>query len=99
MPPLPTISGGDLPSVKLPGDCIEACMACRLDVPNNRQDVSREAGRLRLSGHTHVLHGPGRAPRLSGRQSRLGAFRDRLALVFGYGRQDVDGHLLAWGWR
>jgi hypothetical protein len=34
------------------------------------------------------------SPRLGGRQGRLGALRDRLALVFGSGRQDVDGQFV-----
>jgi hypothetical protein len=48
MPPLPTISGSNLPGVELPGDSVEACIACRLDVPNDRQDIGREVRRLRL---------------------------------------------------
>jgi hypothetical protein len=30
MPPLAAVGGGDLPSVELPGDGVEACIACRL---------------------------------------------------------------------
>jgi hypothetical protein len=43
MPPLPTVSGSDLPSVELPGDGVEARKASRLDVPNDRQDVGRKS--------------------------------------------------------
>ena len=64
-------------------------MADRLDVPNDRQDVGRKLCRLCLAGHAHALDGAGGAgraqllsTRLGGRQGRLGAFRNRLALVF-----------------
>jgi hypothetical protein len=30
---------------------------CRLDVPNDRQDVGRKLRRLRLTGHGHGLRG------------------------------------------
>ena len=53
----------------------------RLNVPNDRQDVGRKLRRLGPAGHTHALDGTGGvgraqslSPRLSGRQSRLGAF-------------------------
>jgi hypothetical protein len=49
----------DLPSVELPGDGVEACMADRLDVPNDRQDVGRKLCRLCLAGHAHALDGAG----------------------------------------
>jgi hypothetical protein len=49
----------DLPSVELPGDGVEACMADRLDVPNDRQDVGRKLRRLCLAGHAHALDGAG----------------------------------------
>jgi hypothetical protein len=42
MPPLATVCGTDLPRVELSGNGVEACMAGRLDVPNDRQDVGRE---------------------------------------------------------
>ena len=34
-------------------------MSGRLDVPNDRKDVGRKSGRLRLTGHAHALDGPG----------------------------------------
>jgi hypothetical protein len=43
VPPLPTISGSDLPGIELPGDGVEARKASRLDVPNDRQDVGRKS--------------------------------------------------------
>jgi hypothetical protein len=58
MPPLPAVSGSDLPSVELPGDGVEACMTSRLDVPNDRKDVGGKSGRLRLTSHAHALDGP-----------------------------------------
>jgi hypothetical protein len=96
MPPLATVRGGDLPSVDLPGDGVEARKATRLDISNDRQDVGRKLRRLCLAGHAHALDGAGGTGRtqflsasLGGRRSRLGAFRDRLALMFGNGGQDV----------
>jgi hypothetical protein len=57
--------------------------------------------RLRLAGHAHALDGSSRvgraqslSARLGGRQCHLGALRDRLALVLGDSRQDVDGELV-----
>jgi hypothetical protein len=49
MPPSPAVSGGDLSCVKLASDPIETCVAGRLDVPNDRQDVGRKLRRLRLT--------------------------------------------------
>jgi hypothetical protein len=78
-------------------------MAGSLNVPNDRQYVGRKLRRLRPAGDTHALDGPGggcaqlRSPRLSGRQSRPGVFRDRLALMLGNGRQDVNGQLIGVG--
>jgi hypothetical protein len=73
-------------------------MAGRSDVPNDRQHVGCKLRCLRRTGHPHAFHGPGRigraqllSPRLGG---RLGALRDRLGLVFGSGRQDVDGQFV-----
>jgi hypothetical protein len=59
MPPLATVSRSDFPRVQLPGDGIEACVASRLDVPNDRQHVRSELRRLRLAGHAHALDGAG----------------------------------------
>jgi hypothetical protein len=42
MPPLATVRGSDLSSVELSGDGIKACVAGRLDVPNDRQHVGSE---------------------------------------------------------
>jgi hypothetical protein len=72
------------------------------DVSNDRQDIGRKSRCLRLAGHAHALDGAvGRAqaafPAPWRRQGRLGAFRDRLTLVFGNGRQDVDGQLVGRG--
>jgi hypothetical protein len=36
MPPLAAVGSGDFPSVELPGDCVETCVARRLDVPTDR---------------------------------------------------------------
>jgi hypothetical protein len=71
--PPPTIGGGDLRGVELPGDGVEACMAGRLDVPNYRRHVGRKLSRLRLTGHTHALHGAG-----SGRACPPGSSRRRI---------------------
>jgi hypothetical protein len=57
MPPLATVSGGDLPSVELPGDVVVAGIAGRPDIANDRQDVGRKLCRLRLAGHAHVIIG------------------------------------------
>jgi hypothetical protein len=59
--PLPahtsTVGGGDLPRVELRGDCIEARVAGRLNVPNDWQDIGRKLRRPRLAGHAHVPDG------------------------------------------
>jgi hypothetical protein len=47
MPPLATVSGGDLPSIELPGDGVEACMTGGLDFANDRYDVGRVYPRSR----------------------------------------------------
>jgi hypothetical protein len=63
MPPLATVSGGDLsPRVELPGDCIEACMTSRLDIPNDRQDVGSELRCLHLCGPHACARRPSRVP-------------------------------------
>jgi hypothetical protein len=62
MPPAATVSCSDLPRVELSSDAVETCVTGRLDVPNDRQDVGRKLGRLRLTGHAHPLHGAGWAP-------------------------------------
>jgi hypothetical protein len=71
MPPLPTVSGSDLPSVELPGDGVEACMTSRLDVPNDRQHVGGELRCLRLAGHASA--GPGRQAQVPARSKMLNA--------------------------
>jgi hypothetical protein len=81
MPPPATISGGDLPGIELSSNGVETCMTGRLDVPNYGQHVGRKLSRLRLTGHTHALHGAGGvrrrtqppSARLGGRYSRPGA--------------------------
>ena len=50
------LSVGCSASVELPGDCIEACMACRLDISNDRQNIGRKQCRLSHTGRTHALH-------------------------------------------
>jgi hypothetical protein len=91
MSPLPTVSGGYLPSCpaialrlvkpaawmsRMIGRTLAAnCAACALRVTRMRSTAPAGSGV------------PSRFPRcLGGRQSRLGALRDRLALVFGNGR-------------
>ena len=49
-----TISGGDLPSVELAGDGVEALMAGRLVFANDRYDVGRILCHLRLTGRAHA---------------------------------------------
>jgi hypothetical protein len=48
MPPLAAVGSGDFPSVELAGDCVETCVARRLDVPNDRQHDGSELRCLRL---------------------------------------------------
>ena len=62
MPPLPTISGSNFPSVELSGNGVEACKAGRLNVSNDRQYVGRKLRRLCLAGDMHALDGPRRGP-------------------------------------
>jgi hypothetical protein len=59
MPPSPAVSGGDLSCFKLASDPIETCVAGRLDVPNDRQDVGRKIAPLARYGHMEVLYGAG----------------------------------------
>jgi hypothetical protein len=73
MPPSATVGGSDLSSVELPGDGVEACIASRLNVPNDREDVGSELCCLRLTGYAHALHGAG-----SGRACPPGSSRRRI---------------------
>jgi hypothetical protein len=90
MPPLPTVSGSDLPSVELPGDGVEACMTSRLDVPNDRQHVGGELRCLRLAGHAHALYRPGGVKGVPNRFPRALAAA-RAALVRARPSQSVVG--------
>jgi hypothetical protein len=44
-PPLATVSSGNLPRVELPGNGVEALMAGRLYVPNDRPNIACELHR------------------------------------------------------
>jgi len=66
------ISGGDLPGVELSSVGVETCMADRLDIPNDRQDVGDKLGRLRLAAHAHALDGAGGIGRAQPLSARLG---------------------------
>jgi hypothetical protein len=72
VPPLPTVSGGDLPSVELSGNGVEACKTSRLDISNDRQDVGRKLSPLGLAGHAHALDGAGGVGLAQSLSARLG---------------------------
>jgi hypothetical protein len=55
MPPLTAIRGADLPSVKVPGDGIQAGMARRLHLTNDRQNIGRKLRCLSPMGRTHAF--------------------------------------------
>jgi hypothetical protein len=98
----PTAAGrSDLAGVELAGDGVEARMAARLHLSNERQDIGRELTRPRLEGVAHAFYcacrvgsPETRPPRLGRREGRLGALGNRFALMLGHRRQDMQRQLV-----
>ena len=78
-PPLATVSGGDLPSVELTGNGVEACIACRLDFANDRYHVGRKLRRPRLRASCCIMQ-----------QMRLKQTVHCRAIAFGFGEPRLD---------